>query len=273
MRRLLTCLLGLTLCNSLALAQAVMTNATVIKMTKAGLTENVIISSIDSHPGTYATNPDDLIALKNAKVSDKVIAAIIAKATGASSAPSQPTQVTPNSPNAPNSPTPGDSGITSGVVEAEIGNGDLKPARFAKLFVIPAQNADQAKSGILNLAKVLEDARATARRQEGPNGPGGSLVELECLKGLVNIRLSLITGSINASASPETSQNLVEIDADELGKFQLKGIKSDSFIVVAVGKVGMNGAIWVSETEAVSQPNEIKLSQPVLSCYDAQGVF
>jgi hypothetical protein len=99
------------------------------------------------------------------------------------------------------------------------------------------------------------------------------MVEIQCLAGLIKIRLSLITGSINASASPETSQNLVEIDADELGKFQLKGIKSDSFIVVAVGKVGMNGAIWVSETETASQPKEITLSQPVLSCYDAQGVL
>jgi hypothetical protein len=242
-------------------------------MTKAGLTENIIISSIDSHPGTYATNPDDLISLKNSGVSDKVIAAMIAKATGAPSTPSLPNQVTANSPDAPNFHTPRDSGITSGVVEAVIGNGDLKPARFAKIFVIPDQNADQAKSSILNLAKTLEDARTTARRQEGPNGPGGSLLEIECLKGLINIRLSLITASINASASPETSQNLMAFDADELGKFQLKGIKSDSFIVVAVGKVGMNGAIWVSETETASQPNEIKLSQPVLSCYDAQAVF
>jgi len=273
MRRLLKCLLGLALCNSLVLAQTVMTNAAVIKMTKAGLSENVIISSIDSHPGNYSTDPDDLIALKTARVSDKVIAAIIAKATGASSAPSQPIQVTASSPNARNSQTSSDSRIASGVVEAEIGNGDLKPARFAKLFVIPAQNADQARSGILNLAKVLEDARAAARRQEGPSGPEGSMVEIQCLTGLIKIRLSLITGSLNASASPETSQNLVEIDADELGKFQLKGIKSDSFIVVAVGKVGMNGAIWVSEAETASQPKEITLSQPVLSCYDSQGVL
>jgi hypothetical protein len=273
MRRLLTCLLGLALCNSLILAQTVMTNATVIKMTRAGLTENVIISSIDSHPGNYSTNPDDLIALKNARVSDKVIAAIVAKTTAASSTPSLPIQITTNSPDVPNSRTPSDSRIASGIVEAEIGNGDLKPARFAKLFVIPAQNADQARSGILNLAKVLEDARTAARRQEGPSGPEGSMVEIQCLAGLIKIRLSLITGSINASASPETSQNLVEIDADELGKFQLKGIKSDSFIVVAVGKVGMNGAIWVSETETASQPKEITLSQPVLSCYDAQGVL
>jgi hypothetical protein len=250
-----------------------MTNATVIKMTKAGLPENIIISSIDSHPGTYATNPDDLIALKNAGVRDKVIAAMIAKAPGARPTPSLPNQIPANSPDAPNSHTPSDSGITSGVVEAELGNGDLKPARFAKIFVIPAEKADQATSSILNLAKALENARTAARRQEGPTGPEGSLVEMQCLTGLIKIRLSLITGSINASASPETSQNLVGFDADELGKFQLKGIKSDSFIVVAVGKVGMNGAIWISETETASQPNEIKLSQPVLSCYDTQGVF
>jgi len=98
MRRLLTCLLGLALCNSLVSAQTVMTNATVIKMTKAGLTENVIISSIESHPGNYSTNPDDLIALKNARVSDKVIAAIIAKTTAASSTPVFRPRTTPTVP-------------------------------------------------------------------------------------------------------------------------------------------------------------------------------
>ena len=273
MRRLLAWLLGLALCSGLAVSQTTMTNATVIKMTKAGLSENIIITSIDSHPGTYATNPDDLIALKNSGVRDKVIAAMIAKGTVAPSTPSLPNQIPVMSPEASTSHTPSDAVIMGGIVEAVIGNGDLKPARFAKIFVIPAQNADQAKSGILNLARTLEDARTAARRQEGPNGPEGSMVEIECLAGLIKIRLSLITGSINASANPETSQNLVAFDADELGKFQLKGIKSDSFIVVAVGKVGMNGAIWVSETESASQPNEIKLSQPLLSCYDAQGVF
>ena len=182
--RLLTCLLGLALCNSLVLAQTVMTNATVIKMTKAGLTENVIISSIDSHPGNYSTDPDDLIALKTARVSDKVIAAIIAKATGASSAPSQPIQSTASSPNAPNSQTSSDSRIASGVVEAEIGNGDLKPARFAKLFVIPAQNAGSSKKwdtqscqGIGGCAGGCSTARGSERtgREHGgdtvPRGP------------------------------------------------------------------------------------------------------
>ncbi|HTU45710.1 MAG TPA: hypothetical protein VMF91_11645 [Bryobacteraceae bacterium] len=273
MRRVLTCLLGLALCHSLVLAQTVMTNATVIKMTKAGLAENIIISSIDSHPGNYAMNPDDLIALKNLGVSDKVIAAMIAKASSESSSPNSPHQTAIKNPDAANSHTQSDAGIISGVVEAEIANGDLKPARFAKIFVIPAQNADQAKSGILNLARTLEDARTAALRQEGPNGPESNIVEIQCLAGLIKIRLALTTGSINASANPETSQNLVAFDADELGQFQLKGIKSDSFIVVAVGKVGMNGAIWVSETESAGKSNEIKLSQPVLSCYDAQGVF
>jgi len=273
MRSLLRCLLCLVLCNSLVLSQTMMTNITVIKMTKAGLAEDIITNTIDSHPGTYDTSPDGLIALKNAGVSNKVIAAMIAKVTGTPSTPSLSNQIPDIRSSAPNSHAPSGSQIRSGIVEAVIGNGDLKPARFAKLFVIPAQNSDQARGGILNFAKTVEDARMAAQRQEGPVGPEGDMVEIQCLAGLIKIRLSLITTSINASESSETSQNLMEFDADELGKFQLKGIKSDSFIIVAVGKVGMNGAIWISETETVSQPNEIKLSQPVLSCYDAQGVF
>lgn len=123
-----------------------MTNATVTKMTKSGLGENIIISSIDSHPGNYATNPDDLIILKNSGVSDKVIAAMIAKANGWSSLPNSPNQNAIDNPDVPNSHTQDNAVIISGVVQAEIANGDLKPARFAKIFVILAQNADQGES-------------------------------------------------------------------------------------------------------------------------------
>ncbi|HEU5457874.1 MAG TPA: hypothetical protein VFU68_04595, partial [Terracidiphilus sp.] len=249
-----------------------MTNATVIKMTKAGLSETIIISTINSHPGAYATNPDDLISLKNAGVSDKVIAAMIAKSTGASTAPVPQNKVAASSPKSRNTKGPIASGAPSGIVEAVLGNGDLKPARFAKIFVLPTQKAEAFKSTILTVAQKLDDARTAAVRQEGPNGPESSLVEMQCLAGLIKIRLSLVTVSISASTSPETSQDTVAFDADEEGKFQLQGIKADSFNVVAVGKVGMNAAIWMSDEETAGHTDSIKLDQPVFSCYDAQGV-
>lgn len=61
------------------LAQTALTNDSIIRMAKAGLGEEIILSTVKSQPGRYATSPDDLIALKTAGVTDKVIAAMIDK--------------------------------------------------------------------------------------------------------------------------------------------------------------------------------------------------
>lgn len=71
----------------LALAQSTMTNDSVLKMAKAGLTEDIILGSINGQAGSYRTDADSLIALKSAGVSDKVIGAMIAKGSGSAPAP------------------------------------------------------------------------------------------------------------------------------------------------------------------------------------------
>lgn len=62
------------------LAQNTMDNAAVIKLVKAGLSDDLVISTINSQPGTYDASPDGIIALKSAGLSDKVVAAMVAKA-------------------------------------------------------------------------------------------------------------------------------------------------------------------------------------------------
>ena len=56
-----------------------LTNDTVIRMSKAGLDDTVIIQTIQTQPGSYDTSPDDLIALKTAGVAQPVIAAMQAR--------------------------------------------------------------------------------------------------------------------------------------------------------------------------------------------------
>jgi hypothetical protein len=51
-------------------------------MSKAGLDDSVIIQTIQTQPGHYDTSPDTLIALKNAGVSQQVIAAMQARTAG-----------------------------------------------------------------------------------------------------------------------------------------------------------------------------------------------
>lgn len=69
---------------SLALAQEALTNDAIVKMVKAGMSESLILSMVNQQPGNYSTKVDDLIALKQAGVGDKIVAAMAAKATGAS---------------------------------------------------------------------------------------------------------------------------------------------------------------------------------------------
>ncbi len=57
-------------------------NDAVIKMSKAGLDDTIIIQTIQTQPGRYDTSPDDLIALKNAGLSQQVIAAMQARSAG-----------------------------------------------------------------------------------------------------------------------------------------------------------------------------------------------
>lgn len=75
-----TLLIILTLCLIPASAQqSSNNNDSVVKMVKAGMSDDIVISTIDSQPAHFALDSTDLIALKQAGVSDKVMAAMIAK--------------------------------------------------------------------------------------------------------------------------------------------------------------------------------------------------
>lgn len=83
MRKRLLQLAFLALCPVLA-AQQTMNNDAVIKLVKAGLSDDLIITTISASPGTYDISADGIIALKKAGASDKVVAALVAKSSGAS---------------------------------------------------------------------------------------------------------------------------------------------------------------------------------------------
>ncbi len=53
-------------------------NDDIVRMAKAGLGDDVLVQTIQMEPGRYDTAPDNLIALKSAGLSDKVIAAMVA---------------------------------------------------------------------------------------------------------------------------------------------------------------------------------------------------
>jgi hypothetical protein len=77
----------------------VLTNDAIVKMSKAGLEDGIILQTVRSQPGEYKTGPDDLIALKEAGVSQAVITAMLAKNSGLETHPVAPVEVTPLSAN------------------------------------------------------------------------------------------------------------------------------------------------------------------------------
>jgi hypothetical protein len=80
MRKNSFALVFLAIC-PLLIAQQALNNDAVIKLVKAGLSDDLIVSTINAEPGIFDTSPDGLIALKAAGASDKVVAAIVLKAT------------------------------------------------------------------------------------------------------------------------------------------------------------------------------------------------
>ncbi len=65
-------------------------------MVKAGLGEGLIVGMVQNQPGKYSLTADDLVKLKTAGVSDKIMGAIVAKGSGGgpSAAPGAPPAAT-----------------------------------------------------------------------------------------------------------------------------------------------------------------------------------
>jgi hypothetical protein len=58
---------------------AVLTNADILQMQKAGLSDEITLNTISSSPANFDVGPQDLIRLKEAGVSDKIINAMVQK--------------------------------------------------------------------------------------------------------------------------------------------------------------------------------------------------
>lgn len=88
-RRIICALVLLFLPLFYAHAQEALTNDSVIKLVKAGLSEDLIVQTVSSQPGTYALGADNIVALKKAGVSDKIIAAMLNRNNAAGGKPVQ----------------------------------------------------------------------------------------------------------------------------------------------------------------------------------------
>ncbi len=109
MRKFVLAAIFLVTCPSLV-AQHSLNNDAIIKLLKAGLSDDVIVTIINGSPGIYDTSVDGVIALKTGGAGDKVLAAILTKANApapiaaTSVAPAAPVAADPNDPTSPHEP-------------------------------------------------------------------------------------------------------------------------------------------------------------------------
>jgi len=66
-------------------AQQVLTNETLVKLTQAGINEDIITGMVNQQPGKYSVADTDVAALKSSGVSQKVIAALLVRSNSGKS--------------------------------------------------------------------------------------------------------------------------------------------------------------------------------------------
>jgi hypothetical protein len=94
-------------------AQSSLNNDAIIKLIKAGLSEDLIISTVNAAPGTYDTSADGLIALKAVGASDRIVSAIVLRAS------SRNPTTQPAPPNSTGEPAPSKFTQSSGAPSAQ----------------------------------------------------------------------------------------------------------------------------------------------------------
>ncbi len=75
--------------STMAAADDVLTNADIVKMSKAGLSEGIILRAIQVSNTNFTTTPDALIYLKKQGVSERILGAVLDSRAGVSGAPSE----------------------------------------------------------------------------------------------------------------------------------------------------------------------------------------
>lgn len=117
-------------------AQQLLNNDSVIKLVKAGLSDDVIVSTINASAGSYDISPDGLIALKSAGASDRVISAVVNRASAA-----PPASTVDSSPSAEEGTSSGSGKVPAGarVVIAPMGGFETYFAAAVREKRVPIQ--------------------------------------------------------------------------------------------------------------------------------------
>jgi hypothetical protein len=152
--------------------------------------------------------------------------------------------------------------------------GDIKPARFAKIFLFEIRSTDSAgqtwsiefqKSSEDYIEELHEPPAVYAEKSDYRDALALSSGSLTCM-----LSLSLTYGHAALAALNWPDQSFVG-QADEDGVFKIAHIPLGTYRVVAEGRAGLNEARWVDSVTITQdkEPVMLKLASPERSCLDA----
>lgn len=181
MRKLILAVVFMVIC-PLLIAQQAMNNDSVIKPVKAGLSDDLIVTTINAAPGTYDISADGLIALRTAGAADKVVAAIVAKAAApapAGTAPGPPPAPMAATVDQTAAPVPTASATPSAVPAPGLVQSSGQPRIFVKadpdfgVALSAALNKKHAPATVVldeNSAEYILQSAGVAAKQESGAG-------------------------------------------------------------------------------------------------------
>jgi hypothetical protein len=252
-RFIFSSLLALALCFALysnAQAQEIMTNDEVISLTKAGLSQAIIIGKIRTAKSNFDMSTDSLIKLKQAGVSDDIVAAMLEAKSGKSTtaAPGPAMAGDPNDPMAKHN---------YGIYLFEENSGNRKMTQLQ-----PNVSAQNRTGGMFTSSLTYGIGKVKVKA----NLPGrNAALQIKDTQPVFYFYLDVTSGGLNtASGVPSTPNEFAmirfnqrsdnrEVTIGKANAFGAKGGLSDEYVVQFTSQDMGNGIFKITPTTALQK--------------------
>jgi len=168
------------------------------------------------------------------------------------------------------------SGSVSGKVFLITEAGDIKPARFAHVYLLylwsgrpPAQQTNEDKTGATAgktfLDKYVAELQSEGEDLKDPSSPTDE--SFQCKRRLLTISKAL-SQTIDWIEESGKSKQLLSVDTDEDGTFQILRVPPGGYSIMARGRAGANDAFWKNDVLKIQSGRtvSVKLVSPETSC-------
>ena len=165
-------------------------------------------------------------------------------------------------------------GSVSGRVFAITEGGDIKPARFAHVYLvylwsgIPAPKAEAEKpietAGATFLGRYNDALQRHLDEMKDPDFARDEV--LVCQSELLAVNRAVLA-TLDWVRKNGKSKQFIGVDTDEEGSFQVASVPPGRYTLMARGRAGINDAFWNSELSVQAGSHvSVKLSSPEKAC-------